>query len=287
MSKVYTDDNFMYHNCPDANIASWQNQLIDEYDLDYAPGNRPYIGATDEQVSAAYRIADKKRRETVLDNLFSRKEKPQERICIDDATPEQWDAIDRATEKYRAESDSVDWSIAPSWANYWAMDSDGEAYWYERVPEIDVPDGVWTPAIKVSESDFDLTESVCLGAYNFGYKKENWQSSLNKRDRFACQEAALDAMVKDAEELDLYDDEIVYNLNAEAEKEKARDKMIGGDHYRQGGIQPIEYIHANKLSFCEGNVIKYISRWRYKDGVKDLEKAKHYIELLMELEDDY
>jgi len=122
MTKVYTDDNFMYHNCPDAEIASWQNQLIDDYDQDYAPG---------------YTI-----------------------------TPEQWDTIDRATEK-------------------------------------------------------------------------------------------------------------------------ARDKMIGGEHYRQGGIQPIEYIHANNLSFCEGNVVKYITRWRHKDGLRDLEKAKHYIELLMELEDDY
>ena len=127
MSKVYTDDNFMYHNCPDTNIASWQNQLIDEYDLDYAPGQR---------------------------------------ICIDDATPEQWDAIDRATEK-------------------------------------------------------------------------------------------------------------------------ARDKMIGGDHYRQGSIQPIEYIYANNLGFCEGNCIKYLTRYKYKNGLEDLKKAKHYIELLMELEDDY
>ncbi len=122
MTKVYANDDFMYLSFPDAETASWQNQLIDDYDLDYAPG---------------YTI-----------------------------TPQQWDAIDRETEK-------------------------------------------------------------------------------------------------------------------------ARDKMIGGDHYRQGGIQPIEYIHANNLSFCEGNVVKYVTRWRHKDGLKDLEKAKHYIELLMELEDDY
>ena len=281
MTKVYTDDNFMYHNCPDAEIASWQNQLIDDYDLDYAPGDRPYIGATDEQISAAYRIADKKRRETVLDNLFSRKEKPQERICIDDATPEQWDAIDRATEKYRAESDSVDWSIAPSWANYWAMDDDGAAFWYENRPTCDHKDGAWNDFSDWSNDPAE--DGTRIGdAPRFRKNPNSWKESLVTRP-----EKALDEMVRDAEELDLYDDEIVRNLNAEAEKEKARDKMIGGDHYRQGGIQPIEYIHANNLSFCEGNVIKYISRWRYKDGVKDLEKAKHYIELLMELEDDY
>jgi hypothetical protein len=63
--------------------------------------------------------------------------------------------------------------------------------------------------------------------------------------------------------------------------------MIGGEHYRQGTIQPIEYIYANDLGFCEANAVKYLTRWRYKDGLRDLEKAKHYIELLMELEDDY
>jgi|TARA_B110000977_G_scaffold177454_1_gene234023 hypothetical protein len=53
-----------------------------------------------------------------------------------------------------------------------------------------------------------------------------------------------------------------------------------------GGIQPIEYIHANNLSFIEGSIVKYISRWRNKNGVEDLEKIKHYIDLLIELEDN-
>ena len=55
------------------------------------------------------------------------------------------------------------------------------------------------------------------------------------------------------------------------------------DHYR-ADIQPIEYIVANNMGFCEGNVIKYISRWEMKGGVDDLEKAKHYIEMLIEQE---
>lgn len=61
-------------------------------------------------------------------------------------------------------------------------------------------------------------------------------------------------------------------------------KQIGGTHYHSRKIQPVEYIHANNLNFFEGNVVKYITRWREKDGVADLEKAKHYIELLIELE---
>lgn len=47
-------------------------------------------------------------------------------------------------------------------------------------------------------------------------------------------------------------------------------------------IQPIEYTLANGLGFCEGNVIKYISRYKNKNGIVDLKKAKHYVELLIE-----
>lgn len=64
----------------------------------------------------------------------------------------------------------------------------------------------------------------------------------------------------------------------------ALDKQVSGDHYKDLKIQPIEYIHANGIPFAEGSVIKYVSRWRAKGGIKDLEKAKHFIELLIELE---
>jgi hypothetical protein len=60
--------------------------------------------------------------------------------------------------------------------------------------------------------------------------------------------------------------------------------QIGGEHYKSKGIQPVEFIHSNNLTFIEGNVIKYVWRWRDKGGIADLEKAKHYIEMLIELE---
>jgi hypothetical protein len=66
--------------------------------------------------------------------------------------------------------------------------------------------------------------------------------------------------------------------------QSALDKQISGNHYKDKAIQPIIYIHANNLGFCEGNVVKYITRWREKNGIADLEKAKHYIELLIEME---
>ena len=64
----------------------------------------------------------------------------------------------------------------------------------------------------------------------------------------------------------------------------ALDKQVGGLHYKVGAIQPIEYIEANELGYHEGNVIKYVSRWRDKGGIQDLQKAIHYIELLIEKE---
>ena len=64
----------------------------------------------------------------------------------------------------------------------------------------------------------------------------------------------------------------------------AIDKQIGGDHYKGMAIQPIQYIQANKLSYIEGNIVKYISRWRDKNGIEDLLKIKHYVEFLIEEE---
>jgi len=65
----------------------------------------------------------------------------------------------------------------------------------------------------------------------------------------------------------------------------ALNKQVSGDHYKSKLIQPVEYIHANEIGFFEGNVIKYVTRWREKGGIADLEKAKHYIELLIEFEE--
>lgn len=64
----------------------------------------------------------------------------------------------------------------------------------------------------------------------------------------------------------------------------ALDKQVSGSHYKDQGIQPIIYIHANNLGFCEGNVIKYVTRHRLKNGRADIEKAIHYLELLLEME---
>ena len=66
----------------------------------------------------------------------------------------------------------------------------------------------------------------------------------------------------------------------------ALDKQIGGSHYKDMAIQPVEYIHKNGLGFCEGNVVKYITRWKTKNGIEDLRKVIHYAELLIQMEQD-
>jgi hypothetical protein len=59
-------------------------------------------------------------------------------------------------------------------------------------------------------------------------------------------------------------------------------RQVGGDHYIQP-IQPWDYIAANELGFFEGNIIKYVTRWKKKGGVEDLKKARHYLDKLIEL----
>jgi hypothetical protein len=63
---------------------------------------------------------------------------------------------------------------------------------------------------------------------------------------------------------------------------KSYKKQVGGSHYKKYKIQPVEFIVKNNIGFCEGNVIKYVLRFKEKGGVQDLEKAKHYIELLID-----
>ena len=74
-------------------------------------------------------------------------------------------------------------------------------------------------------------------------------------------------------------------LKAHSSTESALDRQVGSSqHYKDFKIQPIEFITANKLSFIQGNVIKYICRYDKKNGKEDINKIIHYCELLKELE---
>lgn len=71
---------------------------------------------------------------------------------------------------------------------------------------------------------------------------------------------------------------------SEPAEKSALSHQEGGLHYRDMAIQPVAFIHANKLDFLSGNVVKYISRHKEKGGVEDIRKAIHYCELIIELE---
>jgi hypothetical protein len=66
---------------------------------------------------------------------------------------------------------------------------------------------------------------------------------------------------------------------------RANEQQVGGEHYAVKAIQPWDFIIANNIGYLEGNIIKYISRWKDKGGVEDLKKAQHYLQKLIETHD--
>ena len=65
----------------------------------------------------------------------------------------------------------------------------------------------------------------------------------------------------------------------------ALDEQVGGGHYKDMKIQPLEYCHANNIGKIEGDVIAYVSRWRKKGGLEDLRKSIHELQILIQLEE--
>lgn len=64
-------------------------------------------------------------------------------------------------------------------------------------------------------------------------------------------------------------------------EQEQKEKQIGGNHYLNKSIQPIDYIMENKLGFCEGNVVKYVTRHKEKNGAEDIRKAIHYLRFIL------
>jgi len=64
----------------------------------------------------------------------------------------------------------------------------------------------------------------------------------------------------------------------------ALSRQVGGNHYKDFAIQPVEFCQRNELGYCESNIIKYVCRHKRKGGKQDLEKVRHYIDLLIDME---
>jgi hypothetical protein len=81
--------------------------------------------------------------------------------------------------------------------------------------------------------------------------------------------------------------DIVNNYHEAKDRPDPFKNQVGGGHYKSMKIQPIEFVLANELGFCEGNIIKYTCRYKQKGGKEDLKKVIHYAELLIaQLEKD-
>lgn len=73
-------------------------------------------------------------------------------------------------------------------------------------------------------------------------------------------------------------------MKKDNKKHSALDEQVGGDHYKKLAIQPMEYAMKNHLDPCQETIIKYVTRFRDKNGREDLEKAKHTIDMLIAFE---
>ena len=92
-------------------------------------------------------------------------------------------------------------------------------------------------------------------------------------------------MMDDAIAETVKNNKIFKKINLKKEAKIATDRQVGGQHYKDCKIQPIDYIMENNLTFCEGNALKYITRHRRKgEGRRDIEKAIHYLEMILEVE---
>ena len=106
--------------------------------------------------------------------------------------------------------------------------------------------------------------------------KESEESWINHEDRGMSRESHEQYMYRRNQE------ENLIKGTHEYEYGKASEKQIGGSHYKDCAIQPVDYIVKNKLDFLEGNVVKYITRHKTKNGIEDIRKVIHYPELILE-----
>lgn len=102
--------------------------------------------------------------------------------------------------------------------------------------------------------------------------------------RLAIQEISMPGMweVVPGRETDQSQDQ----TSVQGDSMSALQEQVGGQHYKEMAIQPVEFIHANNIGYIEGAIIKYACRWRKKNGVEDLKKIIHFAQLLIQLEEN-
>ena len=135
-------------------------------------------------------------------------------------------------------------------------------------------------------------EDVAERLKDFGVKKSHVYDTIRmdnarKQKEWRAREAANTWTAEDVRNLP--DPAPVVDLITTPEEEEAFKQMeanatqVGGQHYKSKAIQPWDYIASNNMGYLEGNVVKYVSRWKDKGGVEDLKKAMHYLTKLIEV----
>lgn len=99
--------------------------------------------------------------------------------------------------------------------------------------------------------------------------QEKWQNVESLREEFYKQTR-------------LFGIKVIFEAKRNTANQSALNIQEGGNHYKDMKIQPVEFIMANNIGYMEGNVIKYVSRYKNKNGIEDLKKARHYIDMLIE-----
>jgi len=67
-------------------------------------------------------------------------------------------------------------------------------------------------------------------------------------------------------------------------KEKLNNEQVHHPTHYNKGVEMWDYAYSHNLDFFEGNIVKYVTRWRHKNGIEDLKKAKTYLDKLIDLE---
>ena len=138
----------------------------------------------------------------------------------------------------------------------------------------------------VSNNDYYVLKDKETGKY-IGRHQKGFVDSLHDAQVYPFSQQVVNETSKHLEVLGV-DSVITINnhdlVAVDLVKPQATQSPVGGDHYKNLPIQPIEYTVKNNLSFLQGNIVKYVTRYKNKNGLQDLQKAKHYIDLIIQFE---
>ena len=172
-------------------------------------------------------------------------------ILLDNITPDDW----------------------PEDSKYAAQEESGNVYGYEQKPKMVW--GMWNDEKRTHTMIFESeTGETC-----------KYQSkTIITRDEFVKRWNEQNNAVVNTTTQPTQQELRTEGTKAVQQEVKATDTQVGGNHYTKLAIQPMRYSMENGLDALQHTVIKYVTRFRDKNGIEDLEKAKHCIDMLIEFE---